>query len=156
MIKTRFQIIGDHQMGQKIYSRYRDVIRAIWKEEGFHGFFKGLTASYIGCFEGAIQWIVYEKLKNSVLSSSLMRSFQLNSKPSLSPSNEINPESIPTKPSVIDLFLIAAFSKFTAICLTYPHEVVRTRLREQAIHGIFKYQGFFSALQKIAVEEGAR
>lgn len=156
MVKTRFQIIGDHQMGQKVYSHYREVIQAIWQEEGARGFFKGLVASYIGCLEGAIQWIVYERLKNSVLTSSIMQSFQSDDRRKMKIKSEPREYSMAPKPSVLDLFLVAAFSKFTAICLTYPHEVVRTRLREQSINGIFKYSGFLNALGKIAVEEGAR
>ena len=37
------------------------------REEGFRGFWKGLSASYWGCSEGCIQFVVYEKLKKSLL-----------------------------------------------------------------------------------------
>lgn len=35
-----------------------------------------------------------------------------------------------------------------------PHEVARTRLREQARSGIFKYNGMWSTIRLIAREEG--
>jgi solute carrier family 25 protein 33/36 len=54
MVKTRFQILADTTAGQRAYSSYGDVIKTIFKEEGLQGFFKGLTSSYIGCFEGTI------------------------------------------------------------------------------------------------------
>jgi solute carrier family 25 protein 33/36 len=137
MVKTRYQIIGDAALGQRVYTNYGEVIQSIWKEEGFRGFFKGLTASYVGCFEGAIQWIAYERLK-AVMT---VRNSGNEKDKKLSPS---------------DFFGAAAASKFLAICATYPHEVVRTRLREQSSNGAFKYTGFMATLKTIAKEEGVR
>lgn len=134
MVRTRYQLLADQSLGQKAFRNYGEVVRSIWAEEGFKGFFKGLTASYIGCFEGAIHWIVYEKLKTRIQ----------------------NTKKDGEKTTPTELFFAAAASKFTAICLTYPHEVVRTRLREQAANGVFKYQGFFQALARIAREEGSK
>lgn len=40
----------------------------VWnREEGFRGFWKGLSASYWGCSEGCIQFVVYEKLKKHLI-----------------------------------------------------------------------------------------
>lgn len=131
MVRTRFQIMGDQNLGQKTFHSYLDVIKAIHNEEGPTGFFKGLTASYMGCFEGAIQWIFYEDIRHRLNASG-------------------------AKPSSLQLFWSAAASKFAAICITYPHEVVRTRLREQASNGVFKYKGFFQTLRTVAREEGVK
>lgn len=38
-------------------------IQKIFKEEGVRGFYKGLSASYLGVTEGTIQWVLYERLK---------------------------------------------------------------------------------------------
>ena len=72
MVKTRFQIMADASVGQRAFENYRDVAQSIWKEEGIGGFFKGISASYVGCFEGAIQWIVYEKLKTALSSPEIL------------------------------------------------------------------------------------
>lgn len=161
MVKTRFQIIADTTVGQRNFASFQDVARTIWKEEGPPGFFKGITASYIGCFEGAIQWIAYEKLK-TLLSSIHPNDYQKilftkdnknNNEPINNQSNEIK---IRNTLSPIEYFIAAALSKFIAVIATYPHEVVRTRLREQATNGAFKYNTFFGTLKTIAREEGRR
>lgn len=139
MVKTRFQIIADETVGQRAFKGYREVVQTIWKEEGLQGFYKGLSASYIGCFEGAIQWITYEKIKSALLMKKRISS------------NDAEKHLSPA-----EYFLSAAAAKFVAIAATYPHEVVRTRLREQATNGAFKYSGFLNTLSVISREEGLR
>lgn len=39
------------------------MIKQIIREEGIRGFYKGLSASYLGVTEGTIQWVLYERLK---------------------------------------------------------------------------------------------
>lgn len=39
------------------------MIKQIMREEGIKGFYKGLSASYLGVTEGTIQWVLYERLK---------------------------------------------------------------------------------------------
>lgn len=39
------------------------MIQKILREEGVRGFYKGLSASYLGVTEGTIQWVLYERLK---------------------------------------------------------------------------------------------
>ena len=57
----------------------------------------------------------------------------------------------------LDTFISAATAKCIAIVLTYPHEVVRIRLREAAAAGgSYKYTSFVSALRVIAKEEGRK
>jgi solute carrier family 25, member 33/36 len=146
MVKTRFQIVADTTVGQRKYKNYQEVIKAIYKEEGPPGFFKGLTASYVGCIEGAIQWIVYEKAKK----------FLSMPRPVVSATGEYSAPEKERTPTPTEYFLAAAASKFIAVCLTYPHEVVRTRMREQATNGAFRYNGFINTLKVIAKEEGRR
>jgi len=44
-------------------------IQKIFREEGIKGFYKGLTASYLGVTEGTIQWVLYERLKKMTANS---------------------------------------------------------------------------------------
>jgi solute carrier family 25 protein 33/36 len=48
----------------------------------------------------------------------------------------------------------AAISKFVAACISYPHEVVRTRLRQPAENGIIKYTGLWQCFKLVWKEEG--
>lgn len=132
MIKTRYQLFN---MEGQAPTSYSEIVRGIWKKDGIGGFFRGLSASYVGCIEGGIQWVVYESIKKRLQN----RKDKFDS--SISP---------------VELFVSAAFSKFTAICATYPHEVVRIRLRESARTGAYKYKSFLQALKMIAAEEGRK
>jgi len=45
------------------------TIRQIAREEGIRGFYKGLSASYLGVTESTIQWVLYERLKRLTAST---------------------------------------------------------------------------------------
>lgn len=51
-----------------------------------------------------------------------------------------------------DYMVAGAISKTIACCLAYPHEVARTRLREENT----RYRGFFQTLHTVFQEEGHR
>lgn len=50
----------------------------------------------------------------------------------------------------------AASAKFVAACICYPHEVIRTRLRQPAENGVRKYTGLIQCTRTIFREEGFR
>ena len=50
-------------MSKKLLVSTLDMVKQIAREEGIRGFYKGLSASYLGVTEGTIQWVLYEKLK---------------------------------------------------------------------------------------------
>ena len=143
MVRTRMQLLIDHTAGQTQYAGYGDAIKTIFREEGIGGFYKGITASYWGCAEGALQFIIYEQLKQRLLERQNDKRATLG----LRPTQEL-PKST--------YFWAAAASKAVAAVATYPHEVARTRMREQARAGIFKYKGMWQTLGTMAKEEGAK
>jgi solute carrier family 25 protein 33/36 len=103
-----------------------EVINKIFKQNGILGFYKGISASYFGVAESAIYFVLYEKLKK------------------LSADH--------TNHALLAYFTSAGFAKTLASCLCYPHEVARTRLREEGN----KYTGFFQTLSLVVKEEGMR
>jgi len=141
MVKTRIQLLADKSVGQRAYTGYTDVIGTIFKEEGIGGFYRGITASYWGCAEGAIQFLIYEKVKKRVLEKQ-------------NEQNELLGLPITTQHTKLSLFCTAALAKGVAAVITYPHEVARTRLREQAREGVFRYTGMWQAIGLVAKEEG--
>ena len=42
-----------------VYKGLGDAFMAIYREEGIAGFYRGLTASYLGAFESMIQFALY-------------------------------------------------------------------------------------------------
>lgn len=141
MVRTRMQIFADSTAGQRSYQGYGDAIATIFKEEGVGGFYKGIQASYWGCIEGSVQFILYEQLKTR----QLKRHNHNRLAQGLPPDSELNKWTI---------FWTAALAKMIASISTYPHEVARTRMREQARSGIFKYKGMWQTMSVIAKEEG--
>jgi solute carrier family 25 protein 33/36 len=141
MVRTRMQLMIDHTAGQKQYAGYADAISTIFKQDGIGGFYKGISASYWGCAEGAVQFIIYEQLKTRLIEKQ-------NKKRALEglPPTEELPKAT--------YFFAAAASKGVAAVSTYPHEVARTRMREQARGGIYKYTGMWQTLGLISTEEG--
>ena len=139
LIKTRMQLQSDQaaSMVKPAYLNSLHCLKVVCRTEGVRGLYKGLTASYLGSLEGTIQWVLYEKLKKIV---SQHRQQQSRSTPVLSSSSM----------TWLDFFLTAASAKLVAAIVAYPHEVLRTRLRENNE----KYRGLLQTAVRIAREEG--
>lgn len=101
----------------------------IVRTEGIRGLYRGLSASYLGVSESTIQWVLYERLK------------RYNTR-----ANDA--------PRWVHTVGAAGTAKLVATIITYPHEVVRTRLRQQPEHGHLKYHGLLRTFQLVWREEG--
>lgn len=139
LLKTRIQLDryspkssqGNNTPG---YAGYGDCIRRIYRDEGIKGFYKGLTASFLGIFETAIYFVLYEQVKNM----------------SRGESGEEQ------KFTPLTYITFSGGCKLIASAMTYPHEVVRTRMRE-IVDGKCRYdKGMINAFKTIAREEGTR
>lgn len=84
------------------FSSIRHLAMDMYRKEGPRAFFRGLSASYWGISESAIQFALYEETKQFI-----------------------------EEPNAVKYFLAAGGCKLVAAALTYPHEVVRTRMRDQ-------------------------
>jgi len=100
---------------------YPSMIRAaqaIMEKESMRGFFKGLSASIVGVAHIGIQFPLYEALKRVDL----------------------------TQSTAVNVAVASTLSKIVASSVTYPHEVVRTRMQCQTD---VAYKGLADAFRKI-------
>lgn len=105
VVKTRLQLAADDRNTQlrkrSFFGGSWDMIKKIMREEGVRGFYKGLSASYLGVTEGTIQWVLYERLKKL--------------------SANVEGQGVVTE--WLGLLGSAGTAKCVASLITYPHEV---------------------------------
>ncbi|TFK75056.1 mitochondrial carrier [Pluteus cervinus] len=135
VVKTRLQLIASrHESSQRSLGGSWSMIKQILRNEGIRGFYKGLSASYLGVTEGTIQWVLYERLKKMTAGTQGQGSVQ----------------------EWMGMLGSAGAAKCVATLITYPHEVIRTRLRQPSVNGVIKYSGLIQTLKLVIAEEGAR
>ncbi|NWH78582.1 S2536 protein, partial [Piaya cayana] len=134
LVKTRMQLEA-RVKGEMAKNAFQCALR-VYRTEGLRGFYRGVTASYAGVSETIIHFVIYEALKQKLRSSCH----------SLSPPLTLSPNSY----DFFGLMGAAAVSKTCASCIAYPHEVIRTRLREEGS----RYRSFIQTLQLVVHEEG--
>ncbi|KAL6734630.1 hypothetical protein Aduo_005150 [Ancylostoma duodenale] len=108
-----------------------EMIRRVYQREGIRGFYKGVTASYAGVSETMIQFVIYEHLRGYLL-------------------RHHDDEEDKGKMDFLNFMVAGGCAKFIACVLAYPHEVVRTRLREESS----VKRGFFRTLYDLYKEGG--
>jgi len=127
-IKTRLQL--DQKREGSLTTM--QCIRNTYRQEGIRGFYKGITASYYGITETVIHFVIYEAIKAKLREMRLKR----------------------TKDNItmdfIEYMGAGATSKTIATCVAYPHEVARTRLRQDGNI----YKGFWQTLILVGKQEG--
>lgn len=81
---------------------------------------QGVSASYLGVAESVIQFTMYEGMKASALSTYIADTYGSGAQHA-------------------SFFVMGATAKLSASIITYPHEVIRTRLRQvnanKCVHG---------------------
>lgn len=112
----------------------------IIKSEGIAGLYKGMSASYLGVAEGTIQWVLYERLKGLAQGSA----------------SAAEEQEVSRFRKWMGTVGAAGTAKMVASLITYPHEVVRTRLRQEPPPGqARKYTGLLQTIKLVWREEGA-
>ncbi|EDW63998.1 mitochondrial carrier protein Rim2 isoform X2 [Drosophila novamexicana] len=128
-VKTRLQL----DYNSKVQMTVRQCIERVYAQGGIKAFYKGITASYFGICETMVHFVIYEFIKSKLL-------------------EQRNQRQSDTKGSrdFLEFMMAGAVSKTIASCIAYPHEVARTRLREEGN----KYNTFWQTLHTVWKEEG--
>jgi len=158
VIKTRLQLQYSGvalEAGQKQYSGSIHAIRMIYREEGMRGFFKGLVPSYWGISESALHFMLYEALKKRIAQRRGDAVVASHSGQARATKEEEEEGGRSTKQMEHWEYMAAAGSaKLVASSATYPHEVIRTRMRERGASA--RYTSSIHCVQRVWLEEGMR
>ncbi|KAK9459948.1 mitochondrial carrier domain-containing protein [Lipomyces oligophaga] len=145
LVKTRLQLDRQNtDITKRQYKSSFDCVRQVFSKEGIPGLYRGLTASYLGVVESSLQWVLYEQMKSLIRQRERLRA-------------KLGRDASPG-----DAFFewlaksgAAGLAKLSASLLTYPHEVVRTRLRQRPLdNGKPKYTGLVNCFMTIWKNEG--
>lgn len=105
---------------------YREVLSLLVREEGPSVFYRGLSAGMLGTLQYGIQFPIYEALTEALVGNRC------------------------------GVMVAAGVSKVVSSFITYPHEVVRTRLQSQSIYGIEHHRGVLDATMYLYRRYGIR
>ena len=118
-------------------------VKQVFRQEGMRGFYKGTTISLLGNSHGAVQFAVYEPMKN-IWRKYLARQHQ-------HPVAGQNEGKIGNTATLV----ISGFAKVTAGTATYPYQVIRSRL--QTYHADERFgKGITGVAKKVWQEAGWR
>ncbi|CAK8562198.1 unnamed protein product [Lathyrus sativus] len=143
LVKTRLQLQTPlHQT--RPYSGLYDAFRTIMREEGFSALYRGIVPGLLLVSHGAIQFTAYEELRKTIV--------DLKSKGS-----EIQNQNPDQLLNSVDYAVLGATSKVAAILLTYPFQVIRSRLQQRpGGDGIPRYMDSWHVVKETARFESVR
>lgn len=152
LVKTRLQLDksnAQHGQGRQ-YKNSWDCIKQTVRHEGIRGLYKGLSASYLGVTESTLQWVMYEQMKMFLARREAAKRQDAAHVHSVWDDMELWGGRIGS----------AGLAKLMAAAATYPHEVVRTRLRQAPTVSVgdgkvqMKYTGLVQCFKVVWKEEG--
>lgn len=102
------------------YNGLLDGLKRLYMEEGIRGLYRGIVPALFGVSHGAIQFMVYEEMKK--------KRNDIRHKKGLTSTEELNAQLSQT-----EYLLMASTSKVAATVVTYPYQVLKSRLQVRFI-----------------------
>lgn len=115
VIKTRLMLQTHVSQHPTHYKGTFDAFRKIYKQEGIKSFYAGLVPSFLGLLHVAIHFPVYEKLKVAFNCYNIK--------------DYKNSRRQDQTLDLQKLIMASCVSKMIASLITYPHEILRTRMQ---------------------------
>ncbi|VDP87330.1 unnamed protein product [Echinostoma caproni] len=103
----------------------------LWRFEGIRGLYRGFLPGLFGVSHGAIQFMLYEEMRNAY-------------------NQHYRERSVNAKLTALEYLTFASLSKLMAAVLTYPYQVLRSRLQDQHRN----YRGFTHVIEELWRGEG--
>ncbi|XP_054824089.1 folate transporter 1, chloroplastic isoform X1 [Prosopis cineraria] len=144
LVKTRMQLQTPLHQTQP-YNGIYDAFKTILKEEGLRALYRGLVPSlFLQVSHGAMQFMVYEEFRKMVIDL----------KSSESEMRHQNPDMLLNS---MDYAVLGATSKVAATLISYPFQVLRSRLQQRpSVGGIPRYMDSWHVVKETARFEGVR
>lgn len=122
LIKTRMQLDNSPSTSRPRHHNSFQYAMQIFKQEGIRGFYRGLSASYLGVAESALHLVLYERIKEI-------------SQSSVDIPQKVSDCKLPSQHtpwhrvlSYLGIGGSASIAKLIAGVITYPHEVSNAQL----------------------------
>ncbi|KAF9881172.1 hypothetical protein CkaCkLH20_01322 [Colletotrichum karsti] len=135
VLKTR--MLSSDRTAAGAYSSMWSGARQLYRSEGWRGFYRGLGVSLIGVSHGAVQFAVYEPAKRMYFAGRRQKGD--------------NGGRLSNEATVV----ISSISKLVAGAVTYPYQVLRSRLQNYDADERFG-RGIRGVVRRIWLEEGFR
>lgn len=108
---------------KRLYNGLFQSLRYIWKDEGIQGLYKGGGLALLGVSSGAIQFMAYEELKRWRMQAAKKRLAAAKGMKTFHDDGEA------IKLDNSEYLVISGAAKLVAIGLTYPYQVIRSRIQ---------------------------